>query len=246
MPTPISSLQKLLAGEQIPNLPNWNPAWSQDPEGLKRFHVELENWQRKLHEYLRRLLQRLTGPNLFNEIIEQVGDLLVQYIIDNGGGGLTKLGFGPVKIEVFPGYVYVDGTTPFPGTSPIGTWWDIGLKRNADVSMLGFGREDGGAGEFTAVRISCKITPPTSENYKFAVQTDDFFRLYVDSVLVLDNWDSSSGTTADIALTAATPVTFVLEVVNTGNQFNWYVQWQAPTHTSGSNQDIPFSKISEP
>lgn len=58
-----STLQALLAAEPPPLLPDWNRQWS-----LEAYQKVLDQFHRKLLEYIRRLMQRLTKANILQEI----------------------------------------------------------------------------------------------------------------------------------------------------------------------------------
>lgn len=51
--------QKLLSGEPIPQLPDWNARWT-----LADYKVELEHFHRRLLEYIRRLFTKITDANI--------------------------------------------------------------------------------------------------------------------------------------------------------------------------------------
>jgi type IV pilus assembly protein PilY1 len=80
-------------------------------------------------------------------------------------------------------------------------------------------------------------TAPSTGNYKFETESDDGVRLWVNGVLVIDNWNDHSAmtnTTADIALTAGAPLTVRLEYYERTGGAEIKLRWKAPGAASFS------------
>lgn len=57
--TVTSRLQSLLSGEPLPKLPDWNQVWD-----LGQYHLAIEDFHRRLLEYIRRLFGKITEANI--------------------------------------------------------------------------------------------------------------------------------------------------------------------------------------
>lgn len=243
------SLQSLLTGQQLPPLPERSLGMTVDD-----YAPFLEAYIRKLHDYIRKLCQTLTGPNLFNELIQQ---LTTAQLLQLGGSG-AGLGTGPLLVESFADYAYVDGTTPFGGTLAA-SYRDVTFRQRWTESDFrftpGVGENDGingGLGRTTcwAARITGKITPGFTENYTFSIGNDDGVRIYFNNVLVYDIWDNTNLNTnlmQPYACTAGVSIAVRVEVNNAGggdNQFN--LLWSSTNQTGGTAYTIPFFAIGAP
>jgi hypothetical protein len=234
-----SSLQSLLQGTSLPDLPPFDPDWT-----LKQYEDAQVIWKRKLAEYLRRLSQQLTGPNIFNEIIQQIPpDQIIQII-----GGGSGVGFGPLVVEVYADYAWVDGSTAFGGTL-VGTAKDSSLHNTGIENRWGIGDDFGiGSDRLTvhAIRITGKIVAEVSKSYNIEVQHDDGARFYFDNVLELDHWGSAGTQNFNTAtLVAGTAYPFKLELVNSsGDGFSYYIAWH--DEDESVLRDIPFSALRAP
>lgn len=226
------SLQSLLAGEPIPNLPAFDPKWS-----LKQYNDEIANWQRKLFDYLRRLLQRLTGPNIFNEIIQQ--STINQYItqIVSGIAG-TSYGFGPVKIDVFADTNVTNGGS-FNGTK-IGTIYHSSISIENMQNWVGIQPLQNP--NCASVRIQTRVVSPMTGDITFTLSADDGARFYVNGVLAVDSWGTTPGS-FDYVYTATTGelINIKVEAENSGGggTFSARIIW------SGSGISTSSPKLSE-
>src|SRR5687768_4387689 len=62
-----------------------------------------------------------------------------------------------------------------------------GVEPGVDVDWLDAGPEGVGADRFSA-RWTGALTPPAAGTYTFATETDDGVRVWIDDVLVIDDW----------------------------------------------------------
>jgi len=199
-----------------------------------------DKWRHDLYEWLKRMFGYFTGDNIINTIIISDPNPFPS------PAGID--GLGVVKVEVFVDYAWIDGTTAFGGTN-IGHFHASGLFLSGLQHNPSIGDNAGSAEtKFQAVRITARVVPGFTENYKFKVDHDDGSRLYVNGVLEQDDW-SAGGTneTGDIALVAGTPATIRLEVVNSGGDtFTARLRWKAASETGGNYRSIPYSQILAP
>ncbi|HVY06674.1 MAG TPA: PA14 domain-containing protein, partial [Burkholderiales bacterium] len=101
-----------------------------------------------------------------------------------------------------------------------------------------------GADNFS-VRWTGFVTASVTGNYTFETNSDDGVRLYVNGVLVIDNWTDHSATTNDsaaIALTAGTRVAVTMEYYERGGNAVAQLSWSGPT--TGGFQFIPRASLS--
>ncbi len=93
------------------------------------------------------------------------------------------------------------------------------------------------------------VTPSYSETYTFSVEHDDGVKLWVNDVLIIDQWVAGPGThTGAIALTAATAYTIKLEYFNgapalPGNLAKCKLRWQS---TSQALEIVPSAALKPP
>jgi hypothetical protein len=98
----------------------------------------------------------------------------------------------------------------------------------------------GGPSEDVIVRFTGSILSNTTQNISFLATADDGTRLYIDEVLVADDWrdKGSGGTTTDpISFTAGVPKTIKLMYYENGGGANVFLHWDQ----SGSMDIIPAS-----
>jgi hypothetical protein len=88
------------------------------------------------------------------------------------------------------------------------------------------------------------VTPPTSGNYRFRTYSDDGVRVWVNGVLVINNWSDHSPTTntsSRISLTAGQRVTVVVEDYERGGGATMQFRWLTPG--AGSYVAVPLSAL---
>jgi len=101
-----------------------------------------------------------------------------------------------------------------------------------------------GADNFS-VRWTGFVTAPITGNYTFRTSSDDGVRLYVNNVLVIDNWTDHSvanNDSAAIALTAGTRVPIIMEFYERGGQAVAQLSWSGPD--GAGFQFIPRASLS--
>lgn len=180
-------------------------------------------------DYLRRLMQNLTGPNILNELTQQS---LITQVIQNSSGGV-----GNVKLSVYSDYNWSDSSTPFGGTFQ-GSLYVPAIAHASLDQALQIGESDFSRTNNTmAVRYEAKVVPKYSEDYTFEVNHDDGCRLYVGGSIAIDNWAGGSGTddSSPISLTANIPVPIKLEVCNSaGGTMTAILKWSSTSETGGT------------
>jgi predicted XRE-type DNA-binding protein len=122
-----------------------------------------------------------------------------------------------------------------PGVSPVITT----NVPNIDFQW-GSGSVLGGPSEDVIVRFTGYILSNTTQNISFLATADDGTRLYIDGVLVADDWvDKGGGGTvsAPISFTAGVPKNIELMYYENGGGANVFLNWDQ----SGSMQIIPAS-----
>ena len=104
----------------------------------------------------------------------------------------------------------------------------------------GSGSVLGGPSEDVIVRFTGSIRSDSTQNISFLATADDGTRLYIDGVLVADDWvdKGGGGTTTDpISFTAGVPKTIELMYYENGGGANVFLRWDQ----SGSMEIIPAS-----
>lgn len=104
----------------------------------------------------------------------------------------------------------------------------------------GSGSVLGGPSEDVIVRFTGSIRSDSTQNISFLATADDGTRLYIDGVLVADDWvdKGGGGTTTDpISFTAGVPKTIELMYYENGGGANVFLNWDQ----SGSMDIIPAS-----
>jgi hypothetical protein len=104
----------------------------------------------------------------------------------------------------------------------------------------GSGSVLGGPSEDVIVRFTGSILSTTTQNISFLATADDGTKLYIDNVLVADDWydKGGGGTTTDpISFTAGVPKTIELMYYENGGGANVFLNWDQ----SGSMGIIPAS-----
>lgn len=102
------------------------------------------------------------------------------------------------------------------------------------------------ADNFSA-RWSGKLLVPATGSYRFQTESDDGVRLWVNGVLVIDNWTDHApavDTSGVINLGAGTQVDIVAEYYERGGGALMRLRWQAPGEAGFST--IPASRLAQP
>ena len=98
----------------------------------------------------------------------------------------------------------------------------------------------GGPSEDVVVRFTGSIRSDATQNISFLATADDGTRLYIDGVLIADDWFDKGGggtTSAPISFTAGVPKSIQLMYYENGGGANVFLYW----NQSGSMQIIPAS-----
>lgn len=98
-----------------------------------------------------------------------------------------------------------------------------------------------GVGDNFSVKYEGYILADYSEDYTFCTDSDDGLRLYIDGVLVIDDWTDHAtreGCTDPIALTAGNKHSVKLEFYENGGYAVIRLKWRSSSQTSGSKQVI--------
>jgi len=117
------------------------------------------------------------------------------------------------------------GNTTLSGT-PITTQVDPTVSYNWN----GASPAPGVAGTNFSVKWTGTLTPPTTGTYTFGLSSDDGSRLFINGQLVIDNWRDQAITTetAQVPLTAGTPVQVEVDYYQAGGAAQVNLGWQQP------------------
>jgi len=140
-------------------------------------------------------------------------------------------------------YGSIDHTTFELTGSPTATV----LEQSLDVTdLVPTYQQRTGATTYTGVRWTGFLTAPSSGIYRFEIQADNGFRLWVDGQQLLDHWvndwDNPQTSTA-ITLAAGQRYAFRLELFQATGGANVHVRWVLP---DGTEQQIPVGAITPP
>ena len=120
------------------------------------------------------------------------------------------------------------------------------LIRNEAVNF-NWGTGSPGAGvpaDNFSVRWTGEVRPTTTGNYRFRTRSDDGVRLWVNGVLVINNWtlhSANDNTSSSIKLTANTRYSIKMEYYEQGGSAVATLQWQRPS--SSGYQVIPANQL---
>jgi beta-glucosidase len=117
------------------------------------------------------------------------------------------------------------GNTTLSGT-PITTQVDPAVSYNWN----GASPAPGVAGTNFSVKWTGTLAPPTTGTYTFGLSSDDGSRLYINGQLVIDNWRDQALTTetAQVQLTAGTPVQIEVDYYQGGGAAQVNLGWEPP------------------
>lgn len=92
------------------------------------------------------------------------------------------------------------------------------------------------------IRYTGRVVPRFGETYTFFVQSDEGVRLWVNNVLIIDNWVTQTATEkyGNITLTANTPVSIRLEYFENTGTASVRLRWYSP---SQYYQVIPTNRL---
>ena len=173
---------------------------------------------------------------------------LVMEYYDNSGAGLARLLWSSPstpKAVVPADHLFqpTNGLTGnyFPGitlTGPARTRTDRSVNFNWGK---GFGDPNVGT-ELFSVRWTGRVTPPTSETYRFYANTDDGARLWVNNVLIVDNWTDHgpTETSGTITLTKGVGYDIRMEYYQKAGSALAQLLWSSP---SLPKQIIPAERL---
>jgi hypothetical protein len=99
--------------------------------------------------------------------------------------------------------------------------------------------------ELTSVRWTGRVTPRYSQTYRFSTNCDDGSRLWINNVLLVDDWVDQDPTERrrTITLTAGTPYDLRMEYYNHGGGALTQLLWSSPTQPK---QIIPVEALTPP
>ncbi len=115
-----------------------------------------------------------------------------------------------------------------------GTRVDTSIDFDWTSGATGVGSQ--GADNFS-IRWSGNFRAPSTGNYQFQTQSDDGVRLWINNVLVIDNWNDHSvatDTTGNISLVAGQSYPVKLEFYENGGVATIRLLWKLPTSSSFS------------
>jgi hypothetical protein len=215
------------------------PALPKPEEDTARF----DKWRRDLYGYLDKVLGRFTATNIYNTIVQAIGPAPF--------GGISAPGIGPLLLEIYADATWTAGTDPFNGTKIGEIKVPSSNLEKLNLSLfIGSSKGPPNSNLFKACRLTGQIVPNVTEDHNFEVIHDDGARLYINNVLVINNWagpgtDNTGG--SPIPLTAGVPATFKLEVINSaGSDFDARLFWYGAGETGGFYSDIPYSALRAP
>jgi hypothetical protein len=174
-------------------------------------------------------------------------DLVMEYY-DNGGGAFARLLWSSPHTAkaVIPADHLFQPTNGLTGDYFAGITLTGPAHTRADVTVNfnwgnGFGDPNVGADLFS-VRWTGRITPPFSETYRFYANTDDGVRLWVNNILLVDNWTDHgpAETSGTITLTAGVRYDIRLEYYEKSGSAVVQLLWSSP---SLPKQIIPAERL---
>jgi hypothetical protein len=162
-------------------------------------------------------------------------DLRMEFY-DNGGAALARLLWSSPSTP--KAVVPADHLSP-PRTGLRGEYYTgitlTGTPRIRPDTTVNFNWGNGFAdpnvgAELISVRWTGRVTPRFSQTYRFYTNCDDGSRLWVDNVLLVDNWVDQGPTerSGTIALTAGVPYDLRLEYYNRGGSALAQLLWSSP------------------
>ena len=175
-------------------------------------------------------------------------DLVMEYY-DNGGGAFAKLLWSSAGT---PKAVIPAGRLFQPNTGLTGNYFagiTLGgpahIRNDATVNFnWGNGFADPNVGpELFSVRWTGRINPPFTETYRFYANSDDGVRLWVNSILLIDNWTDHGPTenSGTITLTAGIRYDITMEYYNKAGSALIQLLWSSP---STPKQIVPRERLS--
>jgi beta-glucosidase len=118
----------------------------------------------------------------------------------------------------------------YTGTTPTGT--PVLTQADSAVSFDWGGQSPGSGVPTTnwSASWSGTITPPTTGQYTFSLDSDDGSRLYIGGNLLIDDWRDQAGgaVTATVNLTAGQAVPIKVEYYQAGGDSHLHLGWQPP------------------
>ena len=158
-------------------------------------------------------------------------------------------------LEVWIGTVNAPSSEPFVGEYYDGSNFDT-LEFTRDDPEIDFDWDIGtpsasvGDNEFS-IRWTGTIVPAFDETYTFITTADDGIRVFVDDVLVVDDFTAHAAreATGDIALTAGVGVSVVVEYFEAGGRASAKLEWLSPSlarqNVVASSGNTPPTAISQ-
>jgi hypothetical protein len=174
-------------------------------------------------------------------------DLVMEYY-DNAGGALARLLWSSQHTPkaVIPADHLFQPSNGLTGDYFVGITLTGAVHTRPDRPVnfnwgIGFGDPNVGADLFS-VRWTGRVTPAFSETYRFCANSDDGVRLWVNNVLVVDNWSDHgpAETSGTITLTAGVRYDIRMEYYEKAGSALVQLLWSSP---SLPRQIIPAERL---
>lgn len=240
---PKSSLQSILSGAPMPDLPAFDPSWD-----LKKYNEIQDDWKRKLIDYIRRLIGSFTAVNIINEITQNtttVGnftgtggvnlEMWLEFAWPHSGYDLYANGpvYESAEFNANPQQLPIDEKPFWTGSLPL-LRFDMNVLR-----AIPYVEGSGLLQRWVGMRLTGFLTVRYSETYTLTFDTNDGIRVWIDDKLLINDWTSGSTRTNTLTFAATVGQRYKLriEYFNSETDGHLYCTWQSSSQSSG---EIPY------